>query len=82
MESWSKKYTEAFVSQLDEQFKRVQDEKHWKNPINKILHASDEEIELIREAVIFYTGSVPHVERLQDGQVWVRASGYYMTVGA
>lgn len=75
-----KRYT---VDELRATFDLVADKKHWKNPIKtKPLELTDTQIELINEAVIFFTGSVPHFEYHQNGKVSVTARGYFLTIGA
>ena len=47
---------------------------------------TDYEIALIREAVVFYTGSVPTFRKVADNLAaatyLVTAAGYYATIGA
>jgi len=59
----------------------------WKNPIDKeVLIAKHFKMQVIREAVIHFTGSVPTftaVRVLKSGCVYrVQAAGYYKTIGA
>lgn len=80
--------------ELDEAFKKVQPKDNWKNPINaEVVVEGDEEIAMIREAVIFFTGSVPSFKALRpvrpirgkDGGAMlykVVAAGYYVAIGA
>lgn len=60
---------------------------HWKEAIDQIVILSREEREMLHEAVIFFTGSVPTFEdrggvapRLRRYRV--RAAGYFATIGA
>lgn len=60
---------------------------HWKDPIRKTIDLigsdPDGEIELITDAVVFFTGSVPTFERIGATRRYkVRAAGYYRTIGA
>ena len=71
-------------------FKRVENKKNWKNPINRIVTVDGEEDErLITQAVIHFTGSVPMFEEVphpwrDDGKKRFRviAEGYYNAIGA
>lgn len=70
---------------LEAQFNRVCDPHIWKKPIDKVIPFGDiyeHEIEEIRLAIIFYTGSkMVHVTRQKDAYR-IRAAGYYASVGA
>lgn len=55
-------------------------EQHWKGPIDTVLRVSDEE--LLREAIVFYTGSVPTFRPIGEGYTRVTAKGYWQAVGA
>ena len=56
---------------------------NWKDPINVIVPVeSDWELFGIREAIIFFTGSVPTLTARPRGRYVVKAAGYYATVGA
>jgi hypothetical protein len=73
----------------DEAFKLVADRSNWKNPIDRMVYLTDEQVELVREAVIFFTGSVPKIERVYNmkflhnaNKYHVTADGYYRAVGA
>jgi len=73
-------------------FARVEDARHWKNPIDRVVALPvtgyEEELAGIVAAIIFFTGSVADllVERKNEiaGLLWVRvrAAGYYATIGA
>ncbi len=71
------KYTQE---QLVAAFDKVADKKHWKNPVDAVIDAS-ENLHLIREAVIHFTATVPTFDILkvtEEGtKVAVRAIGYY-----
>jgi len=63
----------------------VENPSNWKMPIqNVMISATDQDV--VREAVIFFTGSVPTFRKPVragfDGQLIVSASGYYATIGA
>jgi hypothetical protein len=61
--------------QLDAAFKTVQAKTHWKDPIRSKCKAED--INLITEAIIYFTGTVPTFGQPdKDGMVKVRAVGY------
>jgi hypothetical protein len=70
--------------QFSEAFDRVIDSSNWKNPIDRVLLVNDDrDMALIREAVVFFTGSVPTFEKLRRANCYrVRAAGYYATIGA
>ena len=69
--------------ELSDLFRRVQPQEHWKNPIDAVATlANDRELLGLREAIIFYTGSVPTLASLGANQYRVRAAGYYATIGA
>lgn len=69
-------------------FDRVANKEHWKFPIDATVDvANDFELGVIREAVIFFTGSVPTFEPRLGGELpgcryRVRAAGYFRTIGA
>jgi hypothetical protein len=81
---------------LSAAFDRVKNNEHWKNRIDATIDVTtDDELLMIREAIIFFTGSVPRFERLaslaQPGiigfsvigaRVRVRAVGYFAAIGA
>lgn len=64
-------------------FDLVADKANWKNPINTLMSwlPDSEDRLLIREAVVFFTGSVPEFSN-ERGRLRVRAAGYYLTIGA
>jgi hypothetical protein len=77
----SDKYTEK---QLEDAFNLVSNSANWKYPIDISLpnfSAASVDRELIKEAVIFYTGSVPTFTEYENRLV-VKADGYYIAVGA
>lgn len=76
-------------------FEMVLTSTNWKMPIDATIVAWDATIDELREAVIYYTGSVPKIEpaevlvRHSEGLVTftapalhVTAAGYYATIGA
>lgn len=67
-------------------FNAVAPRDNWKGRIDVVLARSTVRdlggVEVIREAVIFFTGSVPTIDDLDAGTVRVRAAGYYAAVGA
>jgi hypothetical protein len=82
-------------TRLNQVFSLVQNDEHWKNPIDAIVLAGEATSEEIRDAVVFYTGSVPtitsctvparHKLGLVEFKVpalHVVADGYYRTIGA
>jgi len=71
------KYSRA---ELKAAFELVEDKTNWKNPINKVVGA-DANLDMIREAVIFFAGCVP-TYTLEGTSYRVKAVGYYVAVGA
>lgn len=77
---------------LEDAFNRVCDEAVWKNPIDRVISATFDDIEYIREAVSFYAGCEATIEivtpvLLNDkarglGIYRVTAIGYYAAVGS
>ena len=67
--------------ELEAAFNRVANTNNWKDPIAKIVTLDERGIALTREAVIFFTGSVPTFTRI-GGEYMVQAAGYYLTIGA
>lgn len=65
-------------------FERVANRLNWKKPINRLLTVkNDAELDLIYDAVIHYTGSVPEFYPTgKSRQYRCVAAGYYLTVGA
>lgn len=68
--------------ELSHAFDFVADRSNWKNPIDVVVVLSDRQVALVREAVVFFTGSVPTITKREDGAVRVVAAGYYAAVGA
>lgn len=72
-------------AQLTEAFNRVAPGDNWKRPIDITLQLEPLDREVVREAVIFFTGSVPKFEYAGccgDLTCRVTAAGYYATCGA
>ena len=67
-------------SELSAAFDLVAPKGNWKNPIDTELHGPVN-VELIADAVIHFTGSVP-VFRVRGKTTFVKAAGYYLTIGA
>ena len=73
--------------ELHSAFDRVKNKEHWKLPIRCTIDYKDEDdIDLIRESIIYFTGSVPDIDvrELKNGKkrVKVSAVGYYIAIGA
>jgi len=74
--------------ELHEAFKRVENPRNWKAPIDAKFttvqepSASLHEVAVIREAVIFFTGSEPTITHEGNFRFRCRAPGYFATVGA
>jgi hypothetical protein len=67
-------------SELQAAFTLVADRAHWKNPVSAQVRNID--VDLIRDAVVHFTGSVPWFRDIGDGSIMVTAAGYYNTIGA
>lgn len=66
--------------ELETAFKKVQDKKHWKNPIKAFIDKADQMV--VQEAIIHFTATVPTFTKINQGpnkgKVLVQAEGYYM----
>jgi hypothetical protein len=63
--------------EMNEAFKRVQNPKDWRAPINCVVAEADPvELEKIREAVEFYTATTCYVRCQGRDTYWVTAVGY------
>jgi hypothetical protein len=70
---------------LSDAFDHVADKSNWKLPVRATIDTRKVSLEMVKEAVVFFTGSVPTFSQLgRDGQPFfqVRAAGYYATCGA
>ena len=67
-------------AELEAAFRLVEDPTNWKNPIRARID-SGEDMDAIREAIIFYTGSVPTFVTVGQFTL-VSASGYYAAIGS
>jgi len=69
--------------QLLAAFNKVANKTNWKLPIDKKVSLSSvDEVDLVVEAIIHFTGSVPSYDQL-DGDVYhFQAQGYYIAIGA
>jgi hypothetical protein len=70
-------------AELLEAFDMVADKKAWKNPIDRLVTREwfAYNGNRLREAIIFYTGSVPMFTPADDLHIRVEADGYYKTIG-
>lgn len=80
--------------QLSDAFEKVRPAGNWKDPIRaEVMIEGDEELAMIREAVVFFTGSIPAFKAIRPVRpikgdyggamlYSVRAAGYYLTIGA
>ena len=75
-------------AQLSLAFDAVAPKPNWKSPIRTEISLDPYTMALVREAIIFFTGSVPTF-RLQGGTTTgamgrysVTADGYYLTIGS
>ncbi len=75
-------------AELSKAFDQVKNPTNWKMPVDaRIPLVSDFDLLLVREAVIFFTGSVPEITPVllckPRAMVYrVTAAGYYVAVGA
>lgn len=75
-------------SELSAAFDRVANKQHWKNEIDCVVDiASDFDMAVVKEAVVFFTGSVARFDAVPGGTMpgcryRVRAAGYFNTIGA
>lgn len=66
--------------QLKEAFEKVQNKENWKLPIDSLCVPQD--VQNIKNAIIFFTGSVPTFKKSEKGYTYrVQAAGYYAAVG-
>jgi hypothetical protein len=75
--------------ELSAAFDKVRNPEHWKRPIDANVELGDEEIALVQEAIVFFTGSQATLYPLlgtgsAPGRCRYRvvADGYFMTIGA
>lgn len=73
--------------ELRQAFERVSHPNNWKLGINRVVDLNNWEMELISEAVIFFTGSAPEFfpmvgATFPKNRYRVVAAGYYAAVGA
>lgn len=76
--------------ELRDHFDTVADRTNWKNPIDATVLLrrgnNDEHLELVKLAVVFFTGSVLQVVSLDDFNGYrrakVKAAGYYQAIGS
>lgn len=75
--------------ELSDAFDLVRDETNWKNPIKKIVQFEQEPgktlgdfATLVRDSIIFFTGSTPKVSGMGNYRLLFQADGYYLAIGA
>tara|TARA_Y100000296_G_C5134174_1_gene237250 strand:+ start:621 stop:881 length:261 start_codon:yes stop_codon:yes gene_type:complete len=66
--------------QLKEAFGKVHNQDNWKLPIDELCKKS--ETDVVKEAIIYFTGSIPNFANFDDEHVNVTAIGYYEAIGA
>ena len=66
-------------NQLAEAFEKVQDKKHWKNPIDAIIQKED--ISIVNAAIDFFAGGGA-VFSIHHKGTRVTAPGYFVLIGA
>lgn len=67
----SHQYTQE---QLDTAFSAVQDDEHWKNPIDAFIKESARDITDV--AIQHFTATLPNFQRMGNGWLRVTATGY------
>ena len=68
--------------ELHDAFELVKPSENWKAAIDReVVIAGDREMEMVRAAVEFFTGSKATFEALGRNRYRVRAAGYYAAVG-
>jgi len=67
--------------ELQAAFTLVQNSENWKRPINAVVEPTAN-LEAIRIAVTYFTGSVANMTPAKGGKVRVRARGYYAVIGS
>jgi hypothetical protein len=74
------KYSQAVLTAA---FEMVEDSTNWKNPIDATVKLNEGDFDVIQEAVIHFTGSVPRfsVVNKKEGLYRVQAAGYYEAIG-
>jgi hypothetical protein len=76
-------YTAEYVQKLHAVFTRVRDAENWKRPIDAVIGLTqDGELDLIVDAIRFYTGSDTVIFPLGNNRFRIVADGYYATLGA
>ncbi len=70
------------VEQMKRVFELVEDKKHWKNPIAKVIDLSTKEFSgislgMIEEAVEFFTATYPTFTEMGGRKYFVTAVGYF-----
>jgi len=74
----AERYTQ---DQLKAAFEKVEDKTDWKNPIKAYVDKSEDMV-LIQQAIIHFTGTVCEMTKINKGpnkgKVLVTAPGYYM----
>jgi len=63
-------------------FDLVANKQNWKCHINATVVMADNEIPALGDAIIYFTGSVPIMTKLDGGRWLIRADGYYIAIGA
>ena len=66
--------------QLMEAMRLVENKENWKLPVDCVVPA-DSDRDLIFQAVIYFTGSIPSFTPVKDG-FRVQATGYYAEIGS
>jgi hypothetical protein len=75
-------YSPKQVEAMRAIFERVENKENWKLPIDATIELDTANKLLLDEAIIFFTGSVPHFHKLAGGKYRITADGYYMAIGA
>jgi hypothetical protein len=67
------------ISDLKEAFSRVADKINWKYPVKSRCNKKD--VDILTVAIPFFTGSIAYFYT-RKGQMWVKADGYYVSIGS
>ena len=68
--------------EMTEAFNRVCNKENWKNPIDTTIRATEKDLDVIHDAIVFFTGSMADIWKVRKGMYRVQAAGYYLTIGA
>lgn len=84
---------DATRAELSAAFDRVSNKENWKFDIDATIDSTPKEVNVIRSAITFFSGSNPtiiykkEIGKAADGVSWIcrwhiKADGYYKTIGS